>query len=279
MDFLKENLTVFSYCDILKNRCKRKENVEKMEWMKDVEIIGAISGNSTANAKITGRTSHGFVYKITGESLYVLRGKQVYHRAGTLLFIPMGENYTFHKTTEEGTYRLVNFLARFDIAPSPFLFFLPEGDPIPSLLKSMESSWHREPNISNKYDTLSLFYKMLSCLTGLEQTKYAQKKTKERIEPAVNYLESHLFDMDLKVSDLPSLCGMSAPTFRQIFVARYGSSPRKYIIDHRLRQAKIILESGEYNSICEVARSVGYEDPLYFSKHFKATYGTAPSKL
>ena len=126
---------------------------------------------------------------------------------------------------------------------------------------------------------LSLFYKMLSCLMGLEQTKYAPKQTQERIELAVNYLESHLFDMDLKVSELPLLCGMSAPTFRQIFVARYGSTPRKYIIDRRLRQAKIILESGEYNSICEVAHSVGYEDSLYFSKHFKAAYGTAPSKL
>lgn len=250
-----------------------------MEWMKDTEIIGAISGNSTTNAKITERPSHSFVYKISGESLYVLRGKQVCHKAGTLLFIPKGESYAFHKTTEEGTYRLVNFYARFDLAPAPLLFSLPEGDPIPSLLKKMESSWRLEPNISNKYETLSLFYKMLSCLTGLEQTRYVPKKMQERIEPAVNYLESHLFDIDLKVSKLPALCGMSAPTFRRIFVARYGSSPRKYIIDHRLRQAKIILESGEYNSICEVAQSVGYEDPLYFSKHFKATYGTAPSKF
>lgn len=250
-----------------------------MERMQDVEIIGAISGNSTTSAKITERPSHSFVYKISGESLYVLRGKQVCHKAGTLLFIPKGENYTFHKTTEEGTYRLVNFCARFDHAPSPLLFSLPEGDPIPSLLKKMEISWRLEPNIANKYETLSLFYKMLSCLTGLEQAKYVPKKTQERIEPAVNYLESHLFDIGLKVSELPALCEMSAPTFRQIFVARYGSSPRKYIIDQRMRQARIILESGEYDSICEVARSVGYGDPLYFSKHFKATYGTAPSKL
>ena len=118
---------------------------------------------------------------------------------------------------------------------------------------------------------------MLANLAALQQSEYVTGSKKDLILPAVDYLEKHIFDPELKASELPALCGMSAPTFRKIFCARFGASPRKYIISQRLTQAKIILESGEYKNISEVAFAVGYDDPLYFSKHFKSVYGTAPS--
>ena len=42
-------------------------------------------------------------------------------------------------------------------------------------------------------------------------------------------------------------------------------------------QAKNILEAGEYARICDVARSVGFTDSLYFSRVYKEQFGTAPS--
>jgi YesN/AraC family two-component response regulator len=44
-------------------------------------------------------------------------------------------------------------------------------------------------------------------------------------------------------------------------------------------KAKAIIESGEFSSINEVAYTVGYDDPLYFSRHFKKYFGIAPSKV
>jgi AraC-like DNA-binding protein len=40
-----------------------------------------------------------------------------------------------------------------------------------------------------------------------------------------------------------------------------------------------MLESGDFDSIKEVALSAGYSDPLYFSKVFKKFYGFSPSSL
>lgn len=54
-------------------------------------------------------------------------------------------------------------------------------------------------------------------------------------------------------------------------------NPQDYITAKRLFHAKSILDSGDFDSIREIALSVGYSDPLYFSKVFKKRYGVSPS--
>ena len=250
-----------------------------MEFIKDPRIVGVISGNSTLHATIDRRPSHTFILKESGESIYLLRGKRFCLCAGTVLFIPEGESYSFKKTSDgESIYRLINFHAEID-SPEPKLFVLPRGENPSALYKQMEKLWKFDVKASGKYELLSLFYKLISLFIASEETEYTTSKQKESIEPAMEFLQGHLFDGELKISSLPSMCGMSAPTFRRIFASRFGTSPRKYVIRQRLLQAKIILESGEYKNVAEVARSVGYDDPLYFSRHFKEFYGVSPSNF
>jgi AraC-like DNA-binding protein len=116
-------------------------------------------------------------------------------------------------------------------------------------------------------------------LIKLEQKPYTTGGQKHKIDPAIRYLEEHLFDADLKVSALPVLCGVSAPSFRRIFVSRFGTTPKKYLQQQRLQAAKLMLEGGEYADIGAVAQAVGFEDPLHFSKCFKAFCGAPPSKI
>ena len=54
-----------------------------------------------------------------------------------------------------------------------------------------------------------------------------------------------------------------------------GVSPQQYLIDLRLRNARDLLISTDL-SISEVARSVGYDDPLYFSRLYRKHYGLSP---
>jgi len=243
------------------------------------EIVGVISGNSTVEATIKKRPSHTLIYKVNGESLYFLRGKQIKLTPGTVLFVPENESYSFKKTTEgESFYRLVNFHA--DIAdPKPHLFTPSAPDVISALLKQMENLWRFDNTLAGRCEVMSLFYKLASLLLDSEKKEYQTSEQKMKIDPAMDFLEAHLFDSSLKTESLHKLCDMSAPTFRKIFTSRFGTSPRKYIIRQRLSQAKAIIESGEYKNISDVARSVGYDDPLYFSRHFKEFYGSPPSKF
>jgi len=65
-------------------------------------------------------------------------------------------------------------------------------------------------------------------------------------------------------------------SFLGMFRKVLKKSPRDYVEEYRIRQACQLL--GETNlPVTTIAHSVGYEDPLYFSKAFKKNTGRAPS--
>lgn len=61
----------------------------------------------------------------------------------------------------------------------------------------------------------------------------------------------------------------------KLFHQEIGVSPVRYLQQLRMERAKLLLL--EPLSVEEVARSVGYADPLYFSKAFKKWFGMTPS--
>ncbi len=243
------------------------------------EIVGVISGLSTARGEIRNRPSHTFLYKVDGESLYFLRGKEVRLLPGTLLYIPEGETYSFRKVTEgDSRYCLINFHARCSAMPVPKLYTLPAGENVPQLFSQMEKNF-RFKGEAGQLECLSLFYHLMAVLARCEELPYTTRQQKERIDQAMECLEQRLFDKDLRVAELARVCGLSAPAFRQIFISRFGVAPKRYILQQRMLEAKQILESGEYDDITRVAAAVGFEDPLYFSRCFKAFYGKPPSRF
>ena len=249
-----------------------------MDFLKQPEIIGIVKGQCSKHRNIQNRSSSTFIYKIGGESIYHFENKDIIFSDSTILFIPQGESYTFDKITE-GSYCLVNFHAVYDTPVEPCLFTPSESDRVLTLFKHLEQVLRSSDDLSKKYEALSLFYRILSLLVVKKASTYSTNKQKECIEPAITYLEKHIFDSNLKISKLSSLCDISEPFFRKIFLSVFGTSPKKYILCQRMKQAKMILESGEYQSISDVAKNVGYDDALYFSKIFKNYYGSSPSRF
>lgn len=246
---------------------------------KNIDIVGVISGLSTKNATMTNRHSHTFIYKIDGESLYFLRGKEVHLSPKTLLYIPENETYSFKKVSQgDSRYCLINFHADIKTETVPTLFENLAGVNVLQIFKQMEQNLLFRGEIGH-LECMSLFYSFLASLAKIDKIPYTTSLQKKQIIPALEYLEKHLFDISFKVSDLPRLCGMSAPTFRRIFISKFGTNPKNYIIERRLLYAEQILKSGEYINIAQVAEIVGFEDSLYFSKCFKAYFGVLPSKV
>lgn len=245
----------------------------------DLEISSVISGNSSSQRKIINRPSHLLYYKVTGESVYHLRGKDIKLTAGSVLFVPQGETYTLRKVSEgDSFFRVINFYMNTKLPLEPELFTHIDNDIVESVFKQIETHWCFSDDPSEKFETISLFYHLLSLLVKNKRAEYAPLRQKSRIDDAVDYLAHHIYDCDLKVSELSTLCDMSEATFRHIFFTRFDMSPKKYIIRQRMLKARALLESGEYKNISELAHSVGYDDPLYFSKHFKSFYSFSPSQ-
>ena len=104
-----------------------------------------------------------------------------------------------------------------------------------------------------------------------EQTRMATY-----VDFALQYFHLN-YQSPVSISELTSLLGVSQPYFFRIFKSATGKSPKQYLGDYRFLQAKKLLRETSL-SIGQVAASVGYPDPLAFSKFFTLRQGVSPQK-
>ncbi|GAB4034883.1 two-component regulator propeller domain-containing protein [Spirosoma jeollabukense] len=90
-------------------------------------------------------------------------------------------------------------------------------------------------------------------------------------------LEPRLADPDFNVSTLTDEIGMSRPVlFRKVKMLT-GLSVVELIRSLRMKKAQSLL-SQKGMTVAEVAFSVGFNDPKYFSKQFRSEFGKSPSE-
>lgn len=96
-----------------------------------------------------------------------------------------------------------------------------------------------------------------------------------RILRSLEYLDRHLAQ-PLTVTGLAKVAHLSTSRFAHLFRAQLGASPSAYLERQRIAQARLLLEHTQ-RPVAEIARSVGFDDPLYFSTRFKRVVGAAPT--
>ena len=243
--------------------------------IKNLELLSILRMDSTLTFYSTGRPSHALVFRHNGAVDYDFGTWQTRQKPGEVMVLPKGCFFTATPVgSEESIYTVINFLGDFSVTEPAKL---PEGPEIPSinilLDRCVSINPEREP-----YWLLSYFYRIFALLIQQEESGYANQNTLALLEPALEILRKNMFSPNLKIVQLHSVCGISNTHFRSLFVSQFGVSPKKYITDQRLLHAKQILDGNECRSIKDVARLSGFEDPLYFSRVFKARYGYSPSK-
>lgn len=226
---------------------------------------------------ITNRSSHAFVFKLSGRTIYKFGQETTFLEQGEMIFIPKGTTYSFRSDFPgNNRYAAINFLGEV-----PFdrpVIFSPERYGDFSHVYSQLGKFQVVETSADKYGMLALFYRLLAQISKNERSEYKTNASFQKIEPALTYLKENLFDPELRISQLYDRCDMSDTYFRKLFFARFGTSPKKYILEKRLRHAKTALDHGQCGSVAEAASLAGFEDPLYFSKVFKQTFGYPPSQ-
>lgn len=97
----------------------------------------------------------------------------------------------------------------------------------------------------------------------------------EYVKNAINYIQTN-FSRKLTVEELSTYVGLNRSYFGVIFKELTGLSPQDFIVDFKIHKAKKMF-SNTSMSVGDIARSVGYNDPLTFSKIFKKTVGISPN--
>ena len=133
-------------------------------------------------------------------------------------------------------------------------------------------------NINNKFTLLSLsiLLKLLSKTKQLS-SKNSSKVVNSRIQPALEYMKTNFANPPLKLEEYAKMCFISPITLIKYFKKETKMAPLEYFTSIKIANAQSQL-ANSYKSISEIAESLSYFDPLYFSRVFKKFTGLPPSK-
>ncbi|WPP53546.1 hybrid sensor histidine kinase/response regulator transcription factor [Catalinimonas niigatensis] len=96
------------------------------------------------------------------------------------------------------------------------------------------------------------------------------------LQRVMQIIEEHMADFTFGVERLGQEAGMSRVQLYRKLKALTNHAPGDFISMMRLKRAAELL-SQEAGSIAEIAYSVGFNDPSYFTKRFHKQYGQTPS--
>jgi AraC-like DNA-binding protein len=97
-----------------------------------------------------------------------------------------------------------------------------------------------------------------------------------KVEQSISYMLQHL-NQPLHVATLAAAVNVSPSHYSALFKRWTGCPPIDYFIHLRMQQACRLFDSTSLN-VKEVAAALGYDDPFYFSRTFKAINQVAPSE-
>ena len=94
------------------------------------------------------------------------------------------------------------------------------------------------------------------------------------IREAVAYIEKN-YQRDLTIEEIAIALRLNRSYFGKIFRLATGKSPQQFLMNYRMIKATEMLEMTS-RPVNEIGASVGYENPMHFSRAFKTVYGISP---
>ncbi|WP_420549522.1 GlxA family transcriptional regulator [Curvivirga sp.] len=106
------------------------------------------------------------------------------------------------------------------------------------------------------------------------QSRYAVRNA--YLARAVQMMKDQI-EEPVSTASIAEEIGISARQLERLFGKYTHTSPKKYYMDLRMERARHLLNQTEA-SISEIALACGFDNPAYFSKIFRSTYGHPPSQ-
>jgi DNA-binding response OmpR family regulator len=133
-----------------------------------------------------------------------------------------------------------------------------------------------EARICNLLEQRERLRKKYSGYIGLDWSEITVTSLDEQfLKKVTNTISEHLHDFKFDVEALKDKMAMSRSTLFKKLKALTGESPNSLIRIMRLKLAASMIEKNE-NTITEILMSVGFSNPSYFSRCFRAYFGQTP---
>lgn len=204
-----------------------------------------------------------FHFVVSGKGIFQINGKQ-YTITGGMMFVipPFAETYYEADAQDPWEYIWAGFSGSPPL-PLKDYYHIPQALFIFQHMKAC----HKLHGGKTEF-ILAQLWALFSLLLEEDRIKV------DPIDMALSLIHSQ-YMTPLTVQQMADTVHLERTYFSNIFSKRTGLSPQKYLIEHRLAQAKAFLSLGY--SVSTTAISVGYSDIYSFSKIFKQRFGIAPS--
>ncbi|WP_438349357.1 AraC family transcriptional regulator [Paenibacillus sp. FA6] len=124
----------------------------------------------------------------------------------------------------------------------------------------------------------AIFFEFLASwveMTGMDSPLVTISSRQEGyVHQTLEFLHNH-YSEDISLENHADNLGLDRKHLSSIFKKALDVPPRQYLLHYRMNKACELLSSGKF-TVGEVARSVGYQDPLLFSRMFKKVIGIPP---
>lgn len=244
--------------------------------VENIDILNVSRSKNYKHSYRSGRLKHGFIYTVRGTMCDTFLGntpETIYVNAGELIFIPKNSAYYGTYLEDNTEIRIVQFDLAEGTLP-PYLSTTQKIE-IPNASELINAFFKPTQNHTqgHPFYYLSCFYELLWQIDD----SYAKIPPKyKKLQAALSEI-SERYTENKKIDYYAELCGMSEVNFRRLFREYTGQSPVDYRNELRLKNARIKLQSGEYN-VSEAAESSGFSNLSFFIRLYKKKYGHTPKK-
>ena len=209
------------------------------------------------------RLSWVFHFIVSGKGFFQINNKQYALTSGMMFVIPpFAETYYEADAEDPWEYIWVGFSGDPPLQLNDY-YHIPEALRI---FQHMKAS-HNLHGGKTEF-ILAQLWELFSLLMEENRTEV------DPVSMALNLIHSQ-YMTPLTVQQMANTVHLERTYFSNLFSKKTGLSPKQYLIEYRMEQAKTFLSLGY--SISTTALSVGYSDIYTFSKMFKRCFGKSPT--
>lgn len=204
---------------------------------------------------------------------------------GDVIFLPSGleHKYQADKKTPWSIYWchvegevFSDFMDIIGVSKDNCLINIRDLNPLISEFKQLLQTAKFGYQLNRFFLASSILNKILG-LIALDKTVTFTPQNKELSKNAIDDYFTDNIERSLNLDQMSKQFGLSKFYFAKKFQQLVGTSPLKYFMHLKIQNACLLLDTTN-NPIKTISKSVGYEDPYYFSRLFKQTLGISPSQ-
>ena len=215
-----------------------------------------------------------------GEGFFFLNGKKYTVKKGDLFVLPPKTPVMYYSSEHspyfyywfsifgQGTNNLLQNLSFSLINP------VRKCENYDEVLAVFESLTGQAQSI---YSTKSHIYHLFSLLCK-ENLTIGQISTQDSplLEEILRFININYPNPELQISQMLDLFHINQTALYRLFSKGLGKSPKKYLLEVRMKKAQELLQQGK--SVTNTAYAVGFPSLYHFSKQYKNFYGYSPSQ-